>query len=105
MGRVDLRSEDFAGWNPSSLAVLLEQLQKKKGGGGGLTKFNLRPISKLIARGEKKEQTEMMIGNTVYGTDLYPHSPLCLHVHNLSSERTLIPCQTYFTGQQKMMKT
>lgn len=54
MGRVDLRSEDFDGWNSISLVVLLAQLQKKKG--EGLTKFHLRPISKLIAGGGKNKK-------------------------------------------------
>lgn len=56
MGRVDLRSEDFDGWNSISLVVLLAQLQKKKG--GGLTKFHLRPISKLIAGGGRTKRDD-----------------------------------------------
>lgn len=58
MGRVDLRSEDFDGWNSISLVVLLEQLQKKKKKEGRLTKFHLRPISKLIAGGKKRRNRD-----------------------------------------------
>lgn len=54
VGRLGLRSEEVAGWDS---IFLREELQEK--GREVLTEFNLRPICKLIAKGEKKSKQRL----------------------------------------------